>query len=159
MTAWFDKYYMNLKYGIVLCLIAPVCMPTANGAKPRHPKVAVTTAKQDVVINEIRLTVAISSPRVSRLSAEVSGLIQHVHVEEGDAVQAGDVLVTLDNAMVALSLQVAKASTQRAQAELDDAKLRLADGKQLAKKKTLSENDLETLKAEVNIADATLQRY
>ncbi|MCW8964539.1 MAG: efflux RND transporter periplasmic adaptor subunit [Gammaproteobacteria bacterium] len=149
----------SLIAGIFICLCELSNVAIVHAAKPAQPRVVVTQAQLGTIINELRLSGTVSSPRVARLSTEVSGLIKDIHVDEGSAIKAGEILISLDTELENLSLQAARATTQRARAELDDARRRLADGKQLAKQKTVSANELKSLQAEVNIASATLQRY
>lgn len=143
-----------------LCACLSLFQATSiHAAKPNNPTVVVSEAKTGQVVNEIRLTGSVSSPQVSRLSTEVSGLVQTIHVDEGSMVKTGDLLLTLDPEMAAQTTQAAEASTRKATEELADARRRLEDGERLAKKKTLSENELKSLQAEVNIANANLQRF
>ena len=131
----------------------------ALAAKPERPRVVTSIAMPGNIMNEIRLTGTVSSPRVSRLSTEVNGIVKQLHAEEGSKVKAGQILMTLNNEIEMLSLEAARASTQGAEEELADARRRLEDGERLSKKKTLSVNELKSLQAEVKIASATLQRY
>jgi len=148
-----------LMAGIFICLCGLSNVAIVHAAKPAQPRVVVTQAQPGTIIDEVRLSGTVSSPRVARLSTEVSGLIKDIHVDEGSVIKAGEILISLDTELENLSLQAAQATTQRAREELADAKRRLADGKRLAKQKTFSASDLKSLQAEVNIASATLRRY
>ena len=143
----------------LLFLLLPFHIQNAEAARPERPRVVTSVAMQGNILNEIRLTGTVSSPQVSRLSTEVNGIVKQIHVEEGSHVKAGQELLTLDQEIEKLSLQAARASTLRAVEELSDARRRLEDGERLSRKKTLSENELKSLQAEVKIASATLQRY
>ena len=104
-------------------------------AAERSPLVVVSTARTDTVIKQVPLTGTITSARVARLSAEVSGQVEAVNVEVGDRVEAGAALV-----------------------ELDDAKRRYQDAKRLREQKSISENELRLLEAEVEIDSAALKQ-
>lgn len=153
------KYSSKLAVAALFACLSLTPATFTYAAKPNSPIVVVSQATTDQVVDEIRLTGSVSSPQVSRLSTEVNGLVKTIHVEEGSRVKAGDLLLTLDPEMAALTLQAAEASTRKASEELADARRRLKDGERLVKKKTLSDNEFKSLQAEVNIANATLQRY
>jgi len=159
MLKMMDTFFKNPLPGLALAIAMLVCLPPAQAAKPTHPKVVISQVEQGTITDEIKLSGTVSSPRVTRLSAEVSGLVNQVYVDAGSLVKSGDTLLSLDTELENLSLKAAKATALRATEELADAKRRFEDGKRLAKKKTMSANELKSLEAGVNIARATLQRY
>ena len=159
MNKMVDTFFKNPLPGFMLSIVMMTYLPQGYAAKPTHPIVITSQVEQGTIIDEIKLSGTVSSPRVTRLSAEVSGLINHVYVDAGSLVKSGETLLSLDTELENLSLQAADATAQRATEELADAKRRFEDGKRLAKKKTLSANELKSLEANVNIARATLQRY
>jgi RND family efflux transporter MFP subunit len=115
-------------------------------------------AKQASIIDEIPISGTVTASSVANLSTEVNGLIKAIGIDAGDTVQAGDIVLTLDTQIEQLSLQAANAVTQRSREELADARRRLEDARRLAKQKTISENELKSLQAEVSIANAELER-
>ena len=58
----------------------------------------------------------------SSISFEVSGVVQEVRVETGDAVNVGQVLATLDRKPFELSVASSKANLSRTQAQVEEAK-------------------------------------
>ena len=131
---------------------------TAVQARSVTPLVVVGQSESRTVINEVPLTGSVTSPRSADLSTEVSGLVQSVLIDDGMRVRKGDVILRLDQEQAKLTLDAAKARTRQAGFELADAKRRLADAKRLVKQKTISENEVQSLMAEVSIDDAALQR-
>lgn len=144
---------------IAIAFLMLVSMSVAQAGKRAGPKVIISKAESGTIIHEVRLSGTVVSPRVARLSVEVSGLVKNVHVDAGTQVKSGDLLMMMDAEREELSLQAAIATALAANEELADAKRRLTDGQRLAKKKTLSASELKSLEAGVNIARATLQRY
>ncbi|MDX1697292.1 MAG: biotin/lipoyl-binding protein, partial [Thiohalobacterales bacterium] len=69
---------------------------TSLAAADRDPLVVVNTAQTDTVIEQVPLTGTITSARVARISAEVSGQVETVNVEVGDRVENGAALIELD---------------------------------------------------------------
>jgi len=159
MTKTIDKCFIRRLARIALPMVLLVFMSPVLAGKPTHPRVVIEKATQGITIDEVRLSGTVSSPRVTRLSTEVSGLVKNITVDAGTPVNAGDVLMSLDTELEELSMQSAQATALRAKEELADAQRRFEEGKRLAKKKTLSASELESLKAEVNITRATLQHY
>ena len=127
-------------------------------ARSVTPLVVVEQSEKMTVINEVSLTGTVTSPRSADLSAEVSGLVEAVLIEEGMHVRKGDVILRFDQEQEKLILDAAIARTRQARFELADAQRRLADAKRLVGQKTISENEVHSLQAEVSIDDAALQR-
>lgn len=103
------------------------------------------------------------------IRSRVGGFINQVLVDEGQLVKKGQVLVTLNNASFVQRLQKAKVETQRAQAKLTAAEVKLQGSKSLLDKGFISkpEYDLDDVKvqrqkaalekARVNEANAELR--
>ena len=143
---------------LVSCFILVFSL-SATGvlAKSVTPIVVAGSPVEKTVINEIPLTGTVTSPQSADISTELSGLVKLIHVDEGHHVQAGGVILELDDELQLLSLAAAKAKTRQAQLELSDARRRLDDARRLVKQKTISKNDEQSLQAEVNIDSATVQ--
>lgn len=122
------------------------------------PLVVVDTVKQGPVTEEIPLTGTVTSPRVTNISSEVSGLVKTVHIDTGHNVNVGQTLITLNSELSSLDLKAARASTWRTREELADAQRLLADAQRLAKNNTISQSEVQSRTARVNIARASLQQ-
>jgi RND family efflux transporter MFP subunit len=124
---------------------------------------------------DLTTTGYVTAQTTSKVGAKIAGRVAKVHVKEGDAVKAGDVLVELDDAdqRAALAAAQAKAAAARARAataraRAATARARLAElqekvvrAKKLAESGALGQadaDDLEaaarSLKTEVSAADA-----
>jgi len=137
---------------IILSAFTPVT------AADRSPLVVVSTAQTGTVIKQVPLTGTITSARVAKVSAEVSGQVEAVKVEVGDHVASGATLVELDREIEQLTLEALRASTRQASAELADAKRRYQDAKRLREQNSISQNQLRLLEAEVEVDGATLKQ-
>jgi len=120
--------------------------------------VLVGLAEEASLIEEVPLSGTVTSKRIAKLSTEVSGLVDVMNVDIGDTVQAGDEILRLNSELEALSLAAARAATEQAIQELEDAKRRLADAKALAERHSVSKNEQESLAAEVRIDGAEVER-
>lgn len=141
---------------LISCLLAIAADVAA--ATDRSPLVVVATARTDTVIRQVPLTGTMTSARVARLSTEVAGLVEMVKVEVGDRVKAGDMLIELDREIEQLTLQALQAAAAQSQTELADARRRYQDAKRLRDQKSISENELRLLEAEVEVDAATLKQ-
>jgi RND family efflux transporter MFP subunit len=142
----------------LLVLFALLVNNVIHAAAARTPLVVVSTAQIDTVIKQVPLTGTITSTKVARLSAEVSGQVETVKVEVGDRVKTGDVLLQLDSEIETFTLQSSKAETEQARAELADAKRRYKDAERLKKQNSISANAIRLLQAEVEVDAAALNR-
>lgn len=76
-----------------------------SNEEPAKPKVA----ESDAVLNSSGY---ITARRMATVSAELTGRITQVNVEEGMAVEQGQVLATLDDALAKVNLQLAQAQVE-----------------------------------------------
>lgn len=147
-----------IEYRVLFVLFACVISHTTLAAADRTPLVVVSTAQSETVIKQVPLTGTITSAKVARLSAEVSGQVETVNVEVGDLVDVGDTLLQLDREIEAFTLQSLQAETEQARSQLADAKRRYQDAERLRKQKSISENELRLLETEVEFDAAALKR-
>jgi ABC-type polar amino acid transport system ATPase subunit len=122
-----------------------------QGAVP----VAVAQAEMAQVIDEVPITGTVTSPRSARLSVEVDGLVEEVHVEAGDRVEVDAVLVTLGSELARRELERLEAYVRHARVELSDARRRLEEAEALVRQ-SIPETEVESRRAAVEGARATL---
>ena len=150
--------FRRLTFAVITHAFIMVSASMPVYAADRSPLVVVSTAKTDTVIRQVPLTGTITSARIAKLSTEVSGQVEAVNVEVGDIVETGNELIKLDREIEQLSLQGLQAKTKQASAELADTKRRYEDAKRLRKQKSISENELYLLEAEVEVDTAMLKQ-
>jgi len=105
------------------------------------------------------------SANQSRLSARIEARIEEIHVDVGDAVASGELLVSLDCADHQLARQSAQAALAAASARFQRARQQLARSEPLAQKTLLSRDLLEqrqtaelAARAETRQASAALRQ-
>ena len=98
----------------------------------------------------------VTARRRATVSAKVTGKVMEVFVEEGRAVQKGQVLATLDDSQVRAALAVAEAQLETArrgaaedEARLREAELTLGRREQLLKEQVISKAEIDSARAEV----------
>lgn len=120
----------------------------------------VTTKPLSQALIERRLTAnaQVQPLNHATLSAEVSAVVQAIHADVGQTVQAGDLLVSLDATDLKLQLQQAKANVQAATARLQQAELRLKRARDLSESQYISADDLLARETELAVQKADKQR-
>lgn len=122
------------------------------------PPVSVEPAKRTEIVEELLLTGTLTSPRTARLSPEVEGRVAAIAVDAGDQVAAGEMLLKLDDEIAQLELAQARAALREAVAELDDARRRLAEAQDLAKRAGIADTEVRARRAEVRADTAVVDR-
>jgi multidrug efflux system membrane fusion protein len=91
------------------------------------------------------------------IKSRVDGEIAKVHFEEGQEVNEGDILFTLDDRAVRAQLQQAEATLERDRAQLERNKLEVTRQTELAHRGVASAQKLEDVTTSVAVAEATVR--
>jgi HlyD family secretion protein len=141
-----------------LCLLLAACTPQEEPPAPARPSEFIASAKGRVDIEG----------GLVRLAAQREGLIEQVLVEEGQRVQAGQVLAVLADEGPQRAARQAQAETRQAQRQLGPLQIRLkAAERELARLRPLAaaqlvpgqeldaaQDQAEQLRAEIALAQA-----
>ncbi len=92
------------------------------------------------------------------VAAELSGTVQAIHVNEGDSVEAGQLLLELDPQKRQLASLQATQEVNRTSASLAEAQSRLQRRRSLSEQNTISEEVLDNAQLSLNAAEATHQQ-
>jgi HlyD family secretion protein len=96
--------------------------------------------------------------RQSVVSSKVQGRIEHLLVEEGSVVNAGDVLATLENEDYIAGIAKAKADIEYAKADLTEAQRQERLQEDLSRDRVVSQDTLDASKAKVALAAAVIEQ-
>lgn len=109
---------LSIISAVALLALAAGCSRSSasNAVAPAIP-VQVAVAVQQDVPRRIESIGAVQALRTVAIKSQVDGIIAQVHFREGDDMQAGDLLVTLDRRPFENSLRIARADLVNAQAE------------------------------------------
>lgn len=106
----------------------------------------------------------ITAQRIATVSAKSIGLIEEVYVEEGVYVEKGQHLARLDTRLAELTLKLAvnqrplyQADIKKREAEVMDAKRKLARQKALMDTNFSSQSDIDTLSINLEVLKASLE--
>ena len=136
-----------------------------GGGPPSMPAVEVVQAQLGTLPLEERLVGIVKADNQVQIYPEITATIQDVHVENGEFVEKGQLLVTLDARQFQEQLNQAKANLRIAEADAKQAEARLREltlqferTESLAEKELVSELDLETQRAQVDANTASFER-
>lgn len=121
-------------------------------------KVSVERVKADSVIREINLYGRTEPDRVATLRAEVKGLVTGIYVQEGDKIQAGQKIISLDKSDYVSRLASARATLKQRAVELKGAESLGNKGYQSQTELAKAQALLESAKAEVVAIELAIQR-
>ncbi|UOO88151.1 efflux RND transporter periplasmic adaptor subunit [Vitreoscilla massiliensis] len=141
-----------------LLLVLAACGKNDNAAK--SPQVVskqlsaadVLTVQAQDFAQVVAFTGSLKPIKEATVSAESGGTVSNVLVDEGNAVEAGQVVAVLDNQSVRESLQAQRAQVQNSQANLDLAATKLKQQQVLFGKGFVSKLALEQAQNEYKVA-------
>lgn len=148
----------------IVIVIVAVCiiggLVGANLAKKKNHAVEVTTVKvkRGRLVQTIPGTGRVQPEIQVKISANVSGKITGIYVEEGDQVKKGDLLVTLDREYYLATVEQAQSALKSTDASLTKSKSDLRRVQELFEKGMASEVDLESSQAEFQYRSAEVER-
>jgi RND family efflux transporter MFP subunit len=124
----------------------------------RTAPVQVAIAEEMPVLEELEFAGSVSALRASSLSPATAGLVSVLLVDAGDQVEAGEVLLRLDDELARFQLASDESAARRAEQAAADARRRLAEARELVKKQTIAETAVRDLESEVIEDEAELAR-
>lgn len=157
---------MFLRIGFLAILISaalpflggcdPVSEVTAASSKPIDCKLSQSRSVGFPIMYFVPGTV-VSDDRIE-IASRVVGFIQQIHVDEGQAVHKGQVLIQIDPKDVDASIQKSKATVESAKRELDDAKMDVEKYEKLIKSEAIAPETLRKAKVKRDVAEASLDQ-
>lgn len=142
--------------GALVTSCSVVLSPAVAHGEPVPVEVA--RPEKAEALGTLRLTGTVTARQRAGLSSRTSGLVRAVHVDAGDRVAAGDLLLELDDALAALELQRAEAELQEGRARLAESRRLRSEAAQLVAERHLPATELHARAADVDLAAAALAR-
>lgn len=111
---------MTCRFGLLLagCVLSG-CKPQQNALPQPVPAVSVSTPQKLTFDSSTTVTGTLSASEQVQITARVAATLQSVNFKDGDLVQAGQVLFTLDPAALQAQLNSDQATLVNAQRETD----------------------------------------
>ena len=140
-------------------LLAPGCGRARNSAGPGGPAVPVQIGRARLQTLPIMQSAigAVQTLRTVAVKSQVDGVIAQIHFREGDEVQAGDLLITLDRRPFENNLRSARADLANARAQTEHAGVEAVRYQQLDQQQAISKEQLSQLLTDVETTKAQVQ--
>ena len=148
----------TLLFAALLALSTGCPKPEAS-APPMPPAriVSGVAVAEDVPLYLDEIGRCVARERVS-IQPQVSGRITTIHFADGADLKTGDLLFTIDPRPYQAQLAAAQANLSQSKAVLELAKLEFARSKTLLDKKALSQQEYDTAKNAVTVAEARIEQ-
>ncbi|NZA27196.1 efflux RND transporter periplasmic adaptor subunit [Luteimonas sp. SJ-92] len=140
-----------------LLLLAACGAPEEDGGDAEAVRVAVAVAEEATFGERFSLTGTLTAERHAQLSPRVDGLVARVHVDAGDRVEAGQVLVELDPAVGRQALARVRAQMAEAEAAVRESERLFAEARRLGEDQYIAASQIEARESELRLAQAALE--
>lgn len=155
----------KLIYGILIFLALVVAYwGWKSWGVAQQPNYITETINRGDLILKVTATGDLQAVNTVEVGSEISGLIKSVFVDYNDQVITGQVLARLDTdrleaevSQARASLQAAQATLAQAQASLDEQLTKTTRSEELARQNLISPQDLESARAALSRARATVE--
>lgn len=119
-------------------------------------RIAVAPAERPAFGAQFSLSGTLTAERQTRLSARVDGLVSRVHVDVGDHVTTGQVLLELDPAIARQTLVRTRAEAQEATVAVDEAERLATEAQRLIELEAIPATEAEARAAALTLARAAV---
>ena len=144
-----------IRSALLVCGLAGYALTTA--AAPAIP-VRVATVEHAPHANERQISGRVEAIHSVDIRARTEGAIVQRHFQDGQYVNKGDLLFTLDDAQPKAALALAQAELRSAQASLRQAQQLLSRYQQLKNNHSISRNDVDTAQMQRDVAAAAVEQ-
>jgi multidrug efflux system membrane fusion protein len=155
------KYQIILAIVIVLIGIFTYTHTSGNFFSSKNKQQSVTVTAQQVIQKDVTIFIAtigtVEAYSTVNVKSQVDGQILKVGFTEGQIVQQGQLLFTIDPRPYQIALQQAQANLAKDQAQLTTAQLTLKRYAKLIKPGYVSQQDYDTYKANADALVATVK--
>lgn len=144
--------------GIIILVLGGII--AGNLLKPDKDIMKVETAKvtRENVIHKVNASGQIQPEVEVKISATISAWITEITVKEGDQVVKGQHLISLDQKQVQATVDQARSSVKSSRATLRQIKSQKERVEGLHKQKLVSDQELEAVEAEYQLAESRLEQ-
>ncbi|AZF06199.1 efflux RND transporter periplasmic adaptor subunit [Pseudomonas sp. R5-89-07] len=150
----------------VACLIPIVAFATWQGLAPGRDTLATVTVSRGDIENSVTALGTLQPRRYVDVGAQASGQIQKIHVEAGDQVKEGQLLVEIDPSTQKAKLDASRYAIDNLAAQLQEQKALHALARQkyqrqqrLSAGNATREEDVQTAKAELSATQARVDMF
>lgn len=143
-----------LATGLLACGCSKEAKRTAPPAPVLVARAAITNVPVRIEPSPVGHVLAYSTVSVH---SQIGGVLSEVHFQQGQTVQKGDRLFSIDPRPAQAALALAKANLARDQAQLANAKIQFDREQKLLEQKLISQDEFDTNKANLDALTGTVQ--
>lgn len=132
------------------------CLPFLAAAQPPPPAVTVAAPLSRQIAEWDEFTGRFEAFAQVEVRPRVSGFIAQIHFRDGQVVQEGELLFTIDQRQYRIALDSAEAEVARAQAQVDLAQNDVERALPLVQSRSIPQRELDSRQAQARIALASL---
>jgi multidrug efflux system membrane fusion protein len=142
---------------LTAALLAAGCgRPSTGRAAPAVPVQVGRAVRQTLPITQNAIG-TVQTLRTVTVKSQVDGVMAQIHFREGEEVQAGDLLITLDRRPFENNLRIARADLANTRAQADHAQAESARYQQLDQQQAISKEQLSQLLTDAESTKAQVQ--
>lgn len=139
---------------LLVFLLCALCRPVASAP----PEADVIVPRAEAAPDTLQLSGSVEARQVARLAPLESGVVADFFVEAGDRVNAGDLLLQLDDTLVRLELAQAEAALDAAALTVAEAERLLTETRGLSERQLVASTVNAERKAAVDLARSETAR-
>jgi len=143
---------------VILLVLAIVIIAVVKKSETHALKVESEEVKRGTVVHKVNASGEIQPETEIKISATISAWITEITVEEGDLVEQGQHLISLDEKQIKASVEQARSSVKSARASMRQVEAQKERIESLYKQKLVSAQELESIVAEYELAESRLEQ-
>lgn len=142
---------------LVLALVLWPSLAAAQGSPPAAPRVTVAAAVTQDVVQDVSFIGRVEAVDSAAIVPRVSGFVRNIAVENGAAVEAGDLLVEVESDQYAATVAMRLAELSSAEANRALAGVELARRRELVARQAVAQSELDVALANAQAAEAAVE--
>ncbi|MFC1849015.1 efflux RND transporter periplasmic adaptor subunit [candidate division CSSED10-310 bacterium] len=151
------KWIVILIIVVVISAIILLSSRSSNKQEPLDETLVISPTLGDITVSVTETGIVEPLTKVE-IKSKVAGQVSLLHVEEGDRVESGQILLALDKIQYQYTVDRAKALHEEAQIRLQFSEKKLERKKEEYKSKAISHHDLDETQMEKALAEVQLQK-
>jgi len=140
----------------LITLLFTSTSPLSIAAEPKTAELPTLITQIQTMPSYVELDARLEAINQSTISAQTSGIVEAVNVDINDRVEAGQILIRINDSQQQALLSQARANVAQAQALNEDAQILLKRNRSLFAKKTLSQGELDSAIARAKSSQAAV---
>jgi len=144
--------------GLVAIIIIAVVIGNLIQSKSDATTVESEVVSRQTIVHKVNASGKVQPATEVKISATISAWITDITVEEGDFVESGQHLISLDEKRYQAALEQSNSSVKSAHARLKQVKSQRKRVESLYEQKLVSDEELETIIAQYELAESQLEQ-